>query len=64
MLIQALQTEGDLDVLSSPHLLTSDNEEAEILVGENIPLRSGTTPALPAGAMAGGAAAGAPGGES
>jgi len=28
---------GAVNVLSTPHILTSDNEEAEIVVGENVP---------------------------
>jgi len=31
---------GDTNVLSAPHILTSDNEEAEIRVGDNIPIIS------------------------
>lgn len=40
-IMQAIQTDNDVNVLSSPHLLTMDNEEAEIVVGENIPFISG-----------------------
>jgi len=35
--LKALQTNGLLNVLSNPTILTSDNKEAEIFVGENIP---------------------------
>ena len=35
--IQALQTEGKLDVLSRPYILTSDNQEANIFIGEEDP---------------------------
>ncbi|MBI5232988.1 MAG: type II secretion system secretin GspD [Deltaproteobacteria bacterium] len=31
---------GIVDVLSTPQILTSDNQEAEIVVGENVPFRS------------------------
>jgi general secretion pathway protein D len=31
---------GAVDVLSTPHILTSDNKEAEIIVGENVPFLS------------------------
>jgi len=31
-------TDNDVNVISAPHVLTSDNEEAEIRVGENIPI--------------------------
>ncbi len=36
-LLTALQTESDVNVLSAPNLLTTDNEEAEIVVGQNVP---------------------------
>ncbi|MBN2494030.1 MAG: type II secretion system secretin GspD [Deltaproteobacteria bacterium] len=39
--LQALQTNSNVNVLSTPHILTSDNEEAEIMVGENIPIPAG-----------------------
>ena len=29
-----------INVLSTPHILTSDNKEAEIIVGENVPFLS------------------------
>ncbi|HDR47146.1 MAG TPA: hypothetical protein ENN94_05525, partial [Geoalkalibacter subterraneus] len=32
------KTDGDVNILSAPRLLTSDNEEAEIIVGENVPI--------------------------
>jgi len=41
ILLQALQTDSNVNVLSTPHILTSDNEEAEIMVGENIPIPAG-----------------------
>lgn len=41
VVLQALQTDSNVDVLSTPHILTSDNEEAEIQVGENIPIPAG-----------------------
>jgi general secretion pathway protein D len=44
-------------VLSSPHLITTDNEEAEISVGQNIPYIGGVT----IGGFGGGAAGGIPG---
>lgn len=36
-LVRALETESGVNVLSTPHLLTTNNEEAEIVVGENVP---------------------------
>ncbi len=37
VLLTALQTESDVDVLSAPNMVTTDNEEAEIVVGRNVP---------------------------
>jgi general secretion pathway protein D len=36
--IQAAAKDTNLNVVSSPHILTSDNEEAEIRIGNNIPI--------------------------
>jgi general secretion pathway protein D len=36
--LRAAATDNSVNVLSAPHILTSDNEEAEILVGDNIPI--------------------------
>ncbi len=41
-LISALDVEGGARVLSTPNLVTLDNEEARIMVGQNIPILSGT----------------------
>jgi general secretion pathway protein D len=47
VLIQALQTSSDVNVLSTPHLLASDNEDAEITVGQNVPFQAAVAqPAL------------------
>lgn len=35
--IQAYQSDSDVKILSTPQLLTLDNEEAEITVGKNVP---------------------------
>ena len=35
--VRAYQTDSDVHILSTPQLLTTDNEEAEIYVGENVP---------------------------
>ena len=37
-IIKAAATDGNINILSAPHILTSDNEEAEIRVGDNIPI--------------------------
>jgi general secretion pathway protein D len=39
-LLRALQTDADVNVLSAPHLITTDNEEAEIVVSDNIPFKT------------------------
>ncbi len=40
-LARALSTKSDTNVLSTPNLLTMDNEEAEIIVGQNVPFLTG-----------------------
>jgi len=40
-LAHAMQTDSDANVLSTPNLLTMDNEEAEIIVGKNVPFITG-----------------------
>ncbi|HEY2743823.1 MAG TPA: type II secretion system secretin GspD [Polyangia bacterium] len=35
--VQALQNNGDVNVVSMPHILTTDNEKATIQVGQNLP---------------------------
>ncbi len=40
-LLHALQTDADVNVLSTPNILTTDNQKAEIMVGENIPFVTG-----------------------
>lgn len=41
-LITALDSEGGTRVLSTPNLVTLDNEEARIMVGKNVPILSGS----------------------
>jgi general secretion pathway protein D len=53
VLIQALQTSSDVNVLSTPHLLASDNEDAEITVGQNVPFQAGYAPGNLASALTG-----------
>lgn len=52
-LLRALQTDGDVNILSTPNILTMDNQKAEIMVGENIPFVTGQTqtPATGGGAI-------------
>ncbi|MEH6556957.1 MAG: type II secretion system secretin GspD [Oceanicoccus sp.] len=41
VLAQAIANENDANILSSPRIMTMDNEEAEILVGSNVPFITG-----------------------
>jgi general secretion pathway protein D len=60
VVVTALASSGDADVLSTPHIIALDNTEAEISVGENIPLQTnGVAPGTFAGAGSLGALAGA-----
>lgn len=43
--VTASKTDNDVNIVSAPHILTSDNEEAEIKIGQNIPIVSGSTQA-------------------
>lgn len=43
--ITASQSDNDINIVSAPHILTSDNEEAEIRIGQNIPIVTGRTQA-------------------
>jgi general secretion pathway protein D len=50
LMFQLLQSNNDVNILSSPHILTTDNEPAEISVGQNIPYSAGGgIPGLPTG---------------
>ena len=62
VVLHALQQSSDVNVLSTPHILTSDNEEAEITVGQNVPFQSGFSPSSLGGAAGAAGAAGALGG--
>ncbi|MBI3771845.1 MAG: type II secretion system secretin GspD [Gammaproteobacteria bacterium] len=42
VLINALESDGDSNVLSKPTIVTLDNEEAEIIVGQNVPFITGS----------------------
>ena len=42
--LQALQTNSDANVLSTPHILATDNTEASITVGKNVPMQQGYNP--------------------
>lgn len=40
-LVRALQSDASVNVLSTPQLMTSDNQKAEIVVGQNVPFVTG-----------------------
>ncbi|MFC0402452.1 type II secretion system secretin GspD [Paraburkholderia rhizosphaerae] len=48
-LLQALATNQDANVLSTPNLITLDNEEAKIVVGTNVPITTGSFSNLTSG---------------
>lgn len=41
MLARALETDSNANILSTPNLLTLDNEEAKIVIGQNVPFVTG-----------------------
>ena len=47
--MQALASDKAVNIVSAPHILTSDNEEAEIIIGDNIPIVTGRTEAATGG---------------
>ena len=47
--MQATASDKDVNIVSAPHILTSDNEEAEIIIGDNIPIITGRTDAATGG---------------
>ncbi len=54
MLARALQSDTEANVLSTPNLLTLDNEEAKIVIGQNVPFITGSySQAATAGATSG-----------
>jgi general secretion pathway protein D len=60
VVLNALATSGDANVLATPHIIATDNVAAEINVGENIPLQTNVGGSLPnLGSLATGAGANA-----
>lgn len=53
-ILRAVASNNDVNVLSTPHILTTDNEEAEIVVGDNVPFVSGFVGGTGAGSGIGG----------
>ena len=58
VVLKWLQSSSSAKILSTPHILTTDNEEASIEVGTRIPFQRGTSIPAGLGSMAGGAAGG------
>lgn len=52
--VQASQNTSDVNVLSMPHILTADNKEAEIAVGQRVPFQLGVNQSQLATAIASG----------
>jgi general secretion pathway protein D len=44
ILLNALQSSSDVNVISTPHVIMSDNTEGEITVGQNVPFQAGFSP--------------------
>lgn len=42
VLLRALSSDGNTNILSTPSLLTLDNQDAEIVVGQNVPFLTGS----------------------
>src|SRR6267142_2550684 len=45
ILLNALQSSSDVNVISTPHVIMTDNTEGEITVGQNVPFQAGAVPA-------------------
>jgi general secretion pathway protein D len=43
VILRALARNSDVDLLSTPSIMTLDNQEAKIVVGQNVPFRTGST---------------------
>ena len=46
VVLNALQTSSDVNVISTPHVTMVDNTEGEITVGQNVPFQAGFSPNL------------------
>ncbi|MCA9578210.1 MAG: type II secretion system secretin GspD [Polyangiales bacterium] len=53
VLVTALASSGDANVLSTPHIIAMDNVEAEISVGQNIPLQTSGIPSSALSSLSG-----------
>jgi general secretion pathway protein D len=61
ILLNAMASTNDADILTTPHILAMDNVPAEINVGQNIPLQTNVGGLGSLGALAGASAAGGAG---
>lgn len=52
-LARALESDGNANILSMPNLITLDNEEAKIIVGQNVPFVTGQFTTAASGGSAG-----------
>ena len=46
ILLNALQSSSDVNVISTPHVIMTNNTEGEITVGQNVPFQAGFSPQL------------------
>ncbi len=53
--LNAMATSSDANILATPHLIAMDNEEAEISIGENVPLQTSGFSGLNTAALLGAA---------
>jgi general secretion pathway protein D len=44
IVLQALQSSSDVNVISTPHVIMTDNTEGEITVGQNVPFQAAYSP--------------------
>jgi general secretion pathway protein D len=49
ILLNALQSSSDVNVISTPHVIMTDNTEGEITVGQNVPFQAGFNPQISSG---------------
>ena len=43
LLMRAIQSDTETNILSTPHLIAMDNEESEIVIGKNVPFITGSS---------------------
>jgi general secretion pathway protein D len=52
IVLNALQSSSDVNVISTPHVIMTDNTEGEITVGQNVPFQAGYTAGSSLGGIA------------